>query len=315
MSTVSTNKTDSKKVLLVFGPTAVGKTDLLVELFSGKGEVISADSLQAYRGLDIGTAKPDKAVQEALPHHLIDIRDPHERYNAGEFVAAADELIADIWSRNRVPIVSGGTPFYLRNFVYGLPQTPPSDPAVRVAIDLEVQNDGIEAAYRRLQEIDPETANRLSPRDTYRIKRALEVYRLSGKKLSCHSVSYNRRKEFDMLLIGLDRPRDELHRRIEKRVGLMFRLGLVSEVASLVSAGHDETAPAMQGIGYREFFEMRRVGCTTLADVRDGIVTHTRKFSKRQMTFFNRFPDTAWFHPAEKKAVLSRVKEFLPRHL
>lgn len=313
MSTVSINQTENKpqKVVLIFGPTAVGKTEILLELMAGEAEVVSADSLQAYRGLDIGTAKPEPEVLSRLPHHLIDIRDPDEQYNAGEFVAAADRCVGEIASRDRLPVVSGGTPFYLRNFIYGLPQTPPGDPAVRSQIEAEVEAEGADAAHARLARVDPETAARLSPRDNYRIKRALEVYRLTGKKLSCFSVSYSMRDVFDMLLIGFDRPRDELNRRIELRVNGMFQRGLVGEVASLISAGYTEGAPAMQGIGYREFLQMRQAGCITVSGVRDMITRNTCRFAKRQRTFFRRFPDTCWFHPSEKKRIAQTIERFL----
>lgn len=313
MSTVSSSNPDTprQKVILIFGPTAVGKTDILAELFGATGEVVSADSMQAYRGLDVGTAKPDRILRERLAHHLIDIRDPDEQYNAGEFVTAADEIIYDIASRNKIPIVSGGTPFYLRNFIYGLPETPPGDPAVRAQIVSEIERTGLKSAYDYLSAVDPETAAKISPRDTYRVERALEVYRTTGKKLSSFSVSHTRRRVFDMLLIGLDRPRDELNRRIELRAELMFEQGLVSEIASLMRAGYGEDAPGMQGIGYREFFRMRKEGCATLSGVREQIILNTRKYAKRQRTFFNRFPATAWFHPGEVDAISEKVRRFL----
>ncbi len=280
-------------------------------MFSGMAEVICADSLQAYRRLDIGTAKPDMSVRDRLPHHLVDIHDPNTQYNAGEFVKAADALIVEIAGRNHVPIISGGTPFYLRNFIYGLPETPPGDRAVRDEIACEVEKRGIAWAYDRLLEADPETARRISPNDAYRINRALEVYRATGKRLSSFSVSYIRRNVFDMLLIGLDRPREELNRRIEERVRAMFEQGLVSEVVSLLGAGYGEDSPGMQGIGYREFLEMRKAGCLTLSEVQDLIVRDTRRYAKRQRTFFKRFPSTLWFHPAEITSISDTIGHFL----
>lgn len=313
MSTVSINSPDTSipKVVLVFGPTAVGKTETLVRLLGGTAEVISADSMQAYRGFDIATAKPDRSVLSIIPHHLIDIRDPDEQYNAGDFVKAADVLVADITARKRLPVISGGTPFYLRNFIYGLPPTPPVDPVIRAEIASEVEGKGPGYAYQSLLAVDPESAARISPQDVYRIRRALEVYRTTGRKLSSFPVPSVRRDLYDMLLIGLDRPRDDLYRRIEQRVEKMFEQGLVAEVASLLSAGYGEESPGMQGIGYREFLDMRKTGCATLTDVRDQIVGNTRRYAKRQLTFFKRFNGCLWFHPEETGIIEKSIRGFL----
>ena len=313
MNTASISKTDTAlpKVILVFGPTAVGKTQIVSRLFGGLGEVISADSMQAYRGLDIATAKPDESVKSGIPHHLIDIRDPDEQYNAGDFVTRADCLVVEICARKRVPVISGGTPFYLRNFIYGLPPTPPGDPVIRAEISREVEKEGPEHAYRRLLAVDPQTAGRISPRDVYRIKRALEVYRTTGRKLSSFPVSRTRREVFDMLLIGLDRPREELNRLIEQRVEKMFEQGLVTEVASLFAAGYGEGSPGMQGIGYREFLTMRKSGCLTLKEVRELIIRNTRRYAKRQRTFFRRFDGSRWFHPDDIKTIEKSIQSFL----
>jgi len=313
LSTVSIIKLENKaqKVVLLFGPTAVGKTELLVRLFEGNAEVISADSMQAYRGLDIGTAKPGMDLCALLPHHLVDFLDPDTQYNAGEFVKAADRLVAEISARGRTPVISGGTPFYLRNFIYGLPGTPPGDPGAREQIASEIEAEGTASAYRRLLAVDPEAARRISPGDTYRISRALEVYLSTGKKLSSFPVSSARRKTFDMLLLGLARPREELNRRIELRVNAMFGLGLVSEVASLIGKGYGEHSPGMQGIGYREFLQMRSAGCLTVSDVKESIIGNTRRYAKRQMAFFKRFPETFWFHPGQAADVRARILGFL----
>ena len=313
MSTVSSSNPDSlpQKVILIFGPTAVGKTDLIAGLFGSSGEVISADSMQAYRGLDVGTAKPDRKLTDRITHHLIDIRDPDEQYNAGDFVTAADKIIRGIGSRKKIAIVSGGTPFYIRNFIYGLPETPPGDPVLRAEVVSEIEEKGLESAYTSLLAVDPETANRISPRDTYRIQRALEVYRSTGRKLSSFSVSHTLREVFDMLLIGLDRPREELSRRIAARVDMMFEQGLQSEIVSLLRAGYGDAAPGMQGIGYSEFLQMRKAGCLTLSGVRERIAGNTRHYAKRQRTFFRRFPEARWFHPDETGAISDTIHRFL----
>lgn len=289
----------------------MGKTDLLMELFSEEGEVISADSMQVYRGLCIGTAKPDRAAMERLTHHLIDIRDPDEQFNAGEFVDEANRLVVAVEMRHRTPIVSGGTPFYFRNFIYGLPETPPGDGAVRAEVRSEIERIGLKAAHELLEKLDPVAARRIQEADRYRIERALEVIRATGRKFSSFAVSPTVRDDLDMLLIGLDRPREELYRRINRRVELMFEAGLPDEVASLISAGYGRHSPGMQGIGYREFLEMCETGCSTMSDVKDVIAGNSRRYAKRQLTFFKRFPGTRWFHPDQREAIREAVRSFL----
>jgi tRNA dimethylallyltransferase len=298
-------------VVLLFGPTAVGKTQLLADLFCGTGEIINADSMQVYRGMDIGTAKPDAQTRKQLPHHLLDVRNPDEQFNAGDFVAEADTLVRQIHARGLIPVISGGTAFYFRNFMYGLPNTPASDAAVRKAVRLEIDRSGLAAAYELLQDLDPVAAERIAKQDRYRIERALEVIRTTGRRFSDYAASTTLRSEFRMLLIGLDRPRDELYARINERVELMFSHGLSDEVTELVSAGYGASDPGMQGIGYRQFQEMASTGCCTLGDVRDAIARDSRRYAKRQLTFFRRFAETQWFHPDELERIRGAIDGFL----
>ncbi|MDR0376002.1 MAG: tRNA (adenosine(37)-N6)-dimethylallyltransferase MiaA, partial [Treponema sp.] len=175
----------SINVLVLFGPTAVGKTGVVEELFAGNGapraEIVSADSMQVYKGMDIGTAKPSVGLRERLPHHLIDIRTPDQSYNAGDFVRLAEEAIARIAERSALPVVSGGTGFYLKNFIMGLPEAPPSDESARRALKAELREQGAEALARELAACDPVSASRIHINDEYRLLRALEVFRLTGK--------------------------------------------------------------------------------------------------------------------------------------
>jgi tRNA dimethylallyltransferase len=301
------------RVLLLFGPTAVGKTDLLVRLFSGRGEIISADSMQVYRGMDIGTAKPDPEVLTRLPHHLIDIKDPHEQYNAGEFVHAADRIVPEIDARGRIPVVSGGTAFYFRNFIYGLPESPPGDEEVRNSLRVELEAEGPDPLYRELERVDPDTAGRISRADTYRILRALEVHRVTGRPLSDFAVREKPRELYEFLVLGLDRPREELYRRIDRRVETMFAEGLLHEFKGLLGKGYGRYDPGLKAIGYREFFEMREEGCPSLADIRDRIMRNTRRFAKRQITFFKRMPGIRWFHPEDEEGLRREVTAFLAK--
>jgi tRNA dimethylallyltransferase len=310
LNTVSKSKLDPIRIALIFGPTAVGKTDLLLELFHGNIEIINADSMQVYRGMDIGTAKPDVSTRGALVHHLIDVRNPDEQFNAGEFVKAADDLVRRIDERGSRAVLAGGTPFYFRNFLYGLPETPAGDPAVRARVSRHIDAIGTEAAHQTLRSLDPESADRISVRDRYRIERALEVIQITGRRFSEFSVPCSFRDDYEFLLIGLDRPRKELYERIDARVCEMFRAGLVQEVAALMDAGYGEDDPGMQGIGYREFSDMARNGCDTLVDVRLAIARNSRRYAKRQLTFFKRFPEVRWFHPGQIAEIRKSLRDF-----
>jgi tRNA dimethylallyltransferase len=273
-------------VILVFGPTASGKTSLALELFGGTGsaEIVSADSMQVYRGMDIGTAKPDASCLSALPHHLIDIRNPDEQFCAGDFVRLADEACADIHSRGKVPVVLGGTAFYIKHFLYGLPVTPESDPETRNALISRMKAEGADVLHRELASVDPESAARIHVRDEYRILRALEVFAASGKPLSSFGLARSFRDGYRFLAFALERGREELNARIDARVDGMFDAGLAREVALLREAGFVASDPGMQAIGYREFFDPEAASLGEGA-IRERIKIDSRKYAKRQETF------------------------------
>lgn len=298
-------------VLLLLGPTGVGKTDVLLRLFPGVAEVISADSMQVYRGMDIGTAKPDKALRALLPHHLLDIRDPRTGYNVGEFVADADRLVGEILSRGRLPVVSGGTPFYFKHLLLGMPSTPASDPQLREGLRRELAERGAGALHAELATVDPLSAGRISANDEYRLLRALEVVRMTGRPLSGFAPPSEVRSGFTFLVIGLERNRDDLTARIERRVERMFAQGLVEEVRSLLSSGCSFGDPGMRGIGYRELAGRLDGGEAALAEARDLIVRDTRRYAKRQMTFFRSLPLVQWHNAEELDAIRERVAQFV----
>jgi tRNA dimethylallyltransferase len=317
-------------VLLLFGPTASGKTAVLEQLSPPAGslppiEVVSADSMQVYRGMDIGTAKPSPELLAALPHHLINIRDPGEQFNAGEFVRLADEAVRDIAGRGRFPVVSGGTGFYLANFVLGLPPAPPSDAAIRLALKAELRERGAVSLREELAACDPVSAARIHENDEYRLLRALEVWRLSGRPLS----SFPRpgagavfRREYRFLLIGLTRPREELYRLIDERCALMFRSGLPGEVRRLFGAGYRPEDPGMKAIGYREFFVKEDAGerrgewrlASDLAAVEALIARNSRRYAKRQIAYFASLPGARWIDAGENAAsqIRTALERFLP---
>jgi tRNA dimethylallyltransferase len=289
-------------VFVLFGPTGSGKTELLERLFTGNGapfaaELVSADSMQVYRGMDIGTAKPSPELRSKLPHHLIDIRGPDENFNAGDFVRLADAACVDITARGKLPVVSGGTGFYLKNFILGLGEAPPSDPAIRAELKRELAEKGAAALMSELAEKDPVSAARIHLNDSYRLLRALEVRRLTGLPLSSfagHSAAGGR-PDYRFLIVELCRPREELYRRIDRRCEEMFRAGLAAEVDALFRKGYTPGDPGMRAIGYREFFLRDENGAWRLSSDLDGVkalaARNSRRYAKRQLTFFAAMPN------------------------
>ena len=302
-------KTDPIPVLVLFGPTASGKTGILQELFNSpkdissiiQAEVISADSMQVYRGMNIGTAKPSAEERECLPHHLIDIRDPSQQFNAGDFVRLADEACLEITSRGKLPVVSGGTGFYLKNFILGLSEAPPSCADIRALLKQELSDKGAAALMKELETCDPVSAGRIHINDEYRLLRALEVYRSCGQPLSSFEISgTEKRSDFRFIIIGLSRPREELYSRINLRCAQMFKQGLPDEVQSLFNAGYTPNDPGLRAIGYREFFteDPDEPGKWRLSKDMDGvqalIAQNSRRYAKRQITFFAGIPEVKW---------------------
>ena len=296
------SKTDPIPVLVLFGPTASGKTNILFELSTDSQiEIISADSMQVYRGMDIGTAKPSAEERERLPHHLIDIRDPSQQFNAGDFVRLADEACLEITSRGKLPVVSGGTGFYLKNFILGLSEAPPSDNDVREKLKVELSEKGAAALMEELAVCDSVSAGRIHINDEYRLLRALEVYRCCGKPLSSFEINENKKRgNFRFIIIGLSRPREELYKRINLRCADMFKQGLAEEVCSLYEAGYTPNDPGLRAIGYREFFieDLEEPGKWRLSDDLNGvqalIAQNSRRYAKRQVTFFAGLPNVKW---------------------
>jgi tRNA dimethylallyltransferase len=280
----------------------------LERLFAGnngyKAEVVSADSMQVYKGMDIGTAKPSADLQERLPHHLIDIRTPDQSYNAGDFVHCADEAIAQIAGRGALPVVSGGTGFYLKNFIMGLPEAPPSDEGIRNALKAELREHGMETLAKELAACDPVSAARIHINDAYRLLRALEVFRLTDEPLSSFSMNAGTpRSIYRFLILALKRPREDLYQRINERCSLMFKNGLADEVRSLVSSGYGQSAPGMRAIGYREFFDEHGAIRANIDAVEALAAQHSRNYAKRQMTYFASIPNTVWIRADEETAV------------
>jgi len=315
-------------VILLFGPTAVGKTALVEQLFvhsAHKFEIINADSMQVYRSLDIGTAKPSSELQRRIPHHLIDICSPTEQYDVGQFVRDADRLVWDICSRGRIPLITGGTAFYFYHFMYGLPPTPSADVEIREALYKRLRLSGRDELFQELQQCDPVTAKKLHPNDTQRVIRALEVLQSSGKPLSSYRQTPSLRPGYEYLVLGLYRDRAELYSRIDRRVEQMWVEGLVEEVGALIDQGLTAEDPGMRGIGYCEFFEAQSYGPQSpelgnftkpvFDQIKTEIKKNSRRYAKRQITFFKRIAETEWYTPEESKTLSVRVSEFLREFL
>ena len=296
-----------QKVVCLCGATAVGKTDLIEPLFGPRCQVVAADSMQVYRDLNIGVAKPSGDLLARIPHHLLNILDLSQQFSAGMFVSLANDAIATISSDDDLAVVCGGSALYIKHFIYGMPPAPPADPSIRAEIRDALHRYGAERLHRLLRTVDSVSARRISPRDSYRIARALEVYRLSGRPLSDYRMEQKRREDYEILLIGLYRPPDEMRRRIVARVDAMFREGLIEEIAALADSGRVGVEPGLRAIGYREFFERyrdrldllkrREISHSERREIREAIITNTMRYRKRQMTFFRSFRDMAWYRP------------------
>ncbi len=312
------------RAIFLFGPTAVGKTQLLFDFFSETGEVVNADSVQVYRKLDIGSAKADAQTMQKIPHHLIDILDPWETFNVADFIRYADAACQDIWSRGKLPVISGGTAFYFKHFMYGLSEAPQADPEIRRTVDLYMRDQGLAKAHDYLKIVDPVSAARINPNDAYRISRAIEVFRQTGRPLSSFALPTTPRNNMKILAIGLCRDKAVLDERIRMRVDIMFRQGIVDEIRSLLELGANPQWQSMQGIGYHEFLDrvwtgekassIRALDSLSKLDYEDitqQIVMDSIHYAKRQMTFFKSFADVHWISPENTTELNALMDGFL----
>lgn len=279
-------------VIVIFAPTASGKTALTRELFSPSGshfilngEVVSADSMQVYKQMDIGTAKPEPEFCRQIPHHLIDLVSPDVQFTVADFVTKADEVCEEIYARGKIPVVCGGTGFYIRNFLFGLPETPESDEKLRNELKERLERTGNEAMYAELKIIDPESAERIHINDSYRILRSLEVFYTTGQKQSSFRLEQSLREKYDFLFIVLQPPRELLYQRIGMRVEQMFESGLEAEVKALLEKGYTKETPGMKAIGYSEWFES-----DSLEEIKAAIIHHSCKYAKKQYTYIKDIP-------------------------
>lgn len=295
-----------RPLLIVAGPTAAGKTWLGAQLAKLlNGEVVSADAFAVYRGMDIGTAKPEPELRQAVPHHLVDVASPTERYSAGRFLRDADAVIADVARRRRQPVVVGGTLFYVRALLYGLFAEPPKDPALRARLEAAWEEDP-DALREELARRDPVLYARLAPNDRQRILRALEVCILSGRPMSeLWAQSPPRVPRYRFCFLALVPSREALHARIARRVATMFERGLVEETRGLLRAGVSPSAHALKAIGYREALGVV-LGLWSESEAREATVVATRQLAKRQLTWLRGEAGVQWV-PGFGEEVLERA--------
>jgi tRNA dimethylallyltransferase len=299
------------------GPTASGKTDLAISLCKRfPCDVISVDSALVYRGMDIGTAKPDPDTLVRTPHRLIDIREPEESYSAGEFVRDAYREMDEIFAAGRIPLLVGGTMMYFRALTEGIAALPSADEAIRRAIDAEAAERGWPAMHEELEIVDPQAAQRIKPKDRQRIQRALEVYRSSGQPLSdWQRNSAPARNDIGYLKVGLNiEPRSLLHERIERRLDLMIAGGFVDEMKRLRERpGLAADCSAMRSVGYRQFWQYLE-GDYSLEEARDRALFATRQLAKRQITWLRSETKVLLADPLEAGAI-NAISGFLAQSL
>src|SRR5258706_4394192 len=282
----------SKRAFALLGPTASGKSRLALEVAARLPlEIVSVDSAQVNRGMDIGTAKPGAADRARVPHHLIDVLDPDQAYSVGRWRNEAVEVVNGIFEKNKIPLLVGGTMLYYRALTSGLAELPEADSEVRAELDASAARRGWPSLHAELAKVDPEAALRIKPNDAHRIQRALEVWKLTGEPLSEIQRRSDTTPPFALQAFSLVPERDELHARIAARFGAMLAAGLVEEVRSLKSRFALHPAlPSMRAVGYRQVWEFLE-GRFDEAELRNRGVAATRQLAKRQLTWLRSFPE------------------------
>ncbi len=298
-------------IFVIAGPTATGKTDLAVVVAQAlDAEIVGADSMQVYRHMNIGTATPTLDELRGIPHHMIDVVNPDETYDAAAYITQADKVVARIAAGGRRVLLVGGTGLYIRVLLHGLQAGPPPNPDLRDEITAKAKELGWPALHMELADLDPRTARKLHPNDGVRILRALEVVRQSGVPISKwqddHAFQEDR---YPHAIVGLDQPKELLHARINSRVDRMIRDGFASEVESLIEDGYPPSLKPMQGLGYKRMCE-HLAGDLSGDEAAEKTKTDTRRLARRQRKWFNREPGLEWIDPTAKKIIEAAAKFF-----
>ncbi|AKL95385.1 tRNA dimethylallyltransferase MiaA [Clostridium aceticum] len=307
-----------KKLLILVGPTAVGKTDTSIALaMKLKGEIISADSMQIYKHMNIGTAKPSIEEIQGIPHHLMDIVEPNEDFSVAAFQQKAKVAIEEITYKNKLPIIVGGTGLYVNAIIYNMDFTSTiSNWDLRNQLQEEADKYGNEYLHDKLREIDPDAAERIHKNNVKRVIRAIEIFHESGEKIGNFREDVQLTNEYDFLLIGLTRDREELYDRINKRVDIMMEEGLIEEVKKLLEMGYPEDLVAFKGLGYKEIISYLN-GSIPLEEAITILKRDTRRYAKRQLTWFRRFENIQWYNLSEypsKEELINNIQEYIEGH-
>ncbi len=299
------------KVIVIAGPTASGKTSLSVELARlFDAEIINADSMQVYRGMDIGTAKPSIKERQGIPHHLLDVVNPDQEFNAAIYRDMAASAAFDIINRGKRVLVVGGTGLYIKSLLGGLFQCPPSSPEIRQSLQREWEVEGPRALYRRLECLDPQSARKIHPNDRVRIIRALEIISLTDRLPSDLSRQHRfSDRTFNPLKISIKREREELYRRINTRTTAMINQGLVDETESLLRRGYSPRLKPLQAIGYKQAVEYLQGHCS-IHEAGEKIRRETRRYAKRQLTWFRADPEYTWVDPSRIDQLAKKIEMF-----
>ncbi|MCF6246538.1 MAG: tRNA (adenosine(37)-N6)-dimethylallyltransferase MiaA [Desulfobacula sp.] len=300
------------KIIIICGPTGIGKTLFSISLANHfNGEIIGADSMQIYKFLDIGTAKPQVDERKAAAHHLIDFLDPKDNFDAGQYVTKADAVIKDLVHRNKLPIVAGGTGLYIKALLNGLFRSRSICEATMADLEKLLKEKGQQHLYKKLLDCDPKAAKKIHPNDSFRVIRALEFFQTTGQQISDRQTDHNfGEKRYEYLKIGLKLDREILYDRINSRVEIMLNAGLLKEVTDLIDKGYPSSLKAMQSIGYKHMglFINREVDWSEAVRL---LKRDTRRYAKRQFTWFNKDKEIHWFEPNQTEQAGELVKEFL----
>jgi len=301
-----------KKIIIICGPTGIGKTTFAISVARRfNGEIIGADSMQIYKHMNIGTAKPEPEELSQIPHHLVDFLDPKDDFDAGQYVKAADKSIEDMTTRGKIPIITGGTGLYIKALLYGLFRSEPICEKTLSQLTRDLGEAGSLNLYQKLEKCDPKSAQKIHPNDSFRVIRALEVYQTTGQRISDRQKNHDFDDlRYNSMKIGLTMDREKLYDRINKRVDVMLNQGLLNEVTTLVENGYSFDLKPMQSIGYKHMgmFIENKVSWEEAVRL---LKRDTRRYAKRQFTWFRKDKEIIWFQPSQFDLAEKLIKEFL----
>ena len=296
------------KVVVICGPTASGKTALSIELAKKiNGEIISSDSMQIYKNMDIGTAKPSNDEMQGIKHYLLDFVEPNKRYSVADFKKDAEKAIEEILEKGKVPIIVGGTGLYVDSLIYGIEyQNIKFDEKYRKELENRAKKEGLESLYNEAKQIDPQAMEKISANDQKRILRVLEIYKATGKTKTDQEIESRKNGvKYDYKVFAINMDREKLYERINKRVDIMIEQGLIQEVEDLLKM-YEEFPTAMQGLGYKEVVEYLQ-GEISKEEMIDKIKMETRRYAKRQITWFKKNKQTIWIGPHDLQKILDEI--------